>query len=162
MFELAIMQESFVTNATNLLLGLMVLFGTVSGIAIFWAMKARNALAKNPFPNSDWDEKAVKILDDYVLPLFKKGQEVAEATQKQEVKIKQFGEILYGMFPEQAAQIKDKYEVKLVNLQKDIENATQGTVEYNEKVKELEQILSEIRGSVGQGAPLNLTRRDIP
>jgi len=161
MFEL-IMQESFVTNAWNLIVAFMVGLSILSGIAIFWAVKARNALARNPFPNSDWDEKAVKLLDDYILPILQKGQQVAEATQKQEVKIKQFGEILYGMFPEQAAQIKDKYEVKLVNLEKDIENTTKGTVEYNEKLKELEQILSEIRGSVGQGAPLNLTRRDIP
>jgi protein-disulfide isomerase len=159
MFEIAIMQDSFVNNAWGLLSGLMVLFTVVSTIAIFWANKVKNGLKNSKNANA---QKVVAIIDDYILPVLKQGQEVAEATQKQEVKAKQFGEILYGMFPEQAAQIKDKYEVKLTNLTADVDKATKGTIEYNDKVKQLEQLLEEMKAQVGQPAPINLTRSAIP
>ena len=153
MFEIAIMQDSFVNNGWALIQGLMVAFMVISGIAIFWANKVKNALKNSTNANA---QKIVKIIDDYVLPVLKQGQDVAEATQKQEVKAKQFGEILYGMFPEQAAQIKNKYEVKLVNLTADVDKATKGTVMYDEKVKALEALLEEMKGSISGGAPINL------
>ena len=156
------MQDSFVNNVWGLLSGLMVLFTVVSTIAIFWANKVKNALKNSRNQNA---QKVVAIIDDYILPVLKQGQDVAAATQKQEVKAKQFGEILYGMFPEQAAQIKDKYEVKLVNLTADVEKAKQGTVEYDQKVKQLEQLLEDMKAQVGQPAPLNLDptkRTEIP
>jgi hypothetical protein len=158
MLEL-IMQDSFINNSWALLSGLMVAFMAISTIAVFWANKVRNALKNNKNVNA---QKIVHVIDDYVLPILKQGQDVAEATQKQEVKAKQFGEILYGMFPEQAAQIKDKYEVKLTNLTADVDKATKGTELYNEKVKQLEALLEEMKGSIGSGAPMDLTRRDIP
>ena len=65
------------------------------------------------------------------------------------------------MFPEQAAEIKNKYEVKLVNLTKDVDTATKGTVMYDEKLKALEALITEMKGSIGAGVPVNLnpTRR---
>jgi flagellar motility protein MotE (MotC chaperone) len=159
MFEIAIMQESFVSNSWGLIAGIMSAFMIISGIAVFWANKVRGALKNSTNENA---QKIVSVIDDYVLPILKQGQETVEATQKQEVKAKQFGEILYGMFPEKAAEIKDKYEVKLVNLTHDVDKAVQGTVMYDDKLKALEQLLEEMKGSIGGGAPVNLTRRDIP
>lgn len=148
------MQDTFVNNSWALIQGLMVAFMAISGIAVFWANKVRNGLKNSTNANA---QKIVHVIDDYVLPILKQGQDVAEATQKQEVKAKQFGEILYGMFPEQAAQIKDKYEVKLVNLTADVDKATKGTMEYNEKVKQLEALLEEMKGSIATtGVPVNL------
>jgi flagellar motility protein MotE (MotC chaperone) len=153
MFELVILQDSFVNNAWGLMTGVMSAFMIISGIAIFWANKVKNGLKNSTNANA---QKIVGIIDNYVLPILKQGQETVEATQKQEVKAKQFGEILYGMFPEQAAQIKDKYEVKLVNLTADVDKATKGTVEYNEKVKSLEALLEEMKGSIGSGVPVTV------
>ena len=83
MFELVIMEESFVNNSWALIQGLMVAFMVISGIAVFWANKVRNGLKNSTNANA---QKIVHVIDDYVLPILKQGQDVAEATQKQEVK----------------------------------------------------------------------------
>ena len=152
-FEIAILQDSFVNNSWGLISGIMGAFMVISGIAVFWANKVRNGLKNSTNANA---QKIVGIIDNYVLPILKQGQDVAQATQKQEVKAKQFGEILYGMFPEQAAQIKDKFEVKLTNLTADVDKATKGTVMYDEKLKALEALIAEMKASIGAGVPVNL------
>ena len=72
MFEIAILQDSFVNNGWALLQGLMVAFMTISGIAIFWANKVKNGLKNSTNANA---QKIVHVIDDYVLPILKQGQE---------------------------------------------------------------------------------------
>jgi len=108
-------------------------------ILVFWVKKVRGVV-KN--------DKLANILDQYVLPILAQGQQVAEATKNQEVKIKQFGEIIFDSLPDKGASINDKYAVKLANLQKDVESAVKGTVVYDEKLKALEALVDEIKGGI--------------
>lgn len=152
MFE-HLLLESFIDNSWALIAGISTAAITVSGIAVFWVKKTRDAMANNPFPNSDVDEKIVNVIDKYVLPILGQAKDTAEATLNQEVKAKQFGEILYGMFPEKAAQIKDKTEVKLVNLTSDVNKATGNVVAFDDKLRQLEQLVEEMKSGTS-GAPV--------
>lgn len=144
MFEL-ILQNSFVDASWNAIAAITTIFTVVSGIAIFWVNKLRTKLRTSGNENA---KKILGVLDNYVVPILEQGEKVAEATARQEVKAKQFGEILYNTMGDKADEIKDKYEVKLVNLAKDVNEANANTVAYNNKIKELEQLLSEIKADV--------------
>ena len=129
MFEF-IMQGTFVDSIVGLLVAIMVAFGVISTFAIFWAKKAKAiALAKGNTKLAELADKIISVLED--------GQKIAVATQNQEVKIKQFGEILYQFMGPKADEIRDKYQVRIDQLTKDVQDA-QKTVE--ERQKSLEQL----------------------
>ena len=141
MFEL-ILQNSFVDTIWGTITAVTIGISTVSGLVVFWVKKLRDRLQNSKNENA---KKLLEIFDGYVIPLLEEGEKVAEITARQEVKAKQFGEILYDTMGEKANEIRDKYEVKLVNLTKDVTSATQGTVAYHEKLKAMEALLEEIR-----------------
>lgn len=124
----------------------------VSAIAIFWVNKVRNALKNS---KNDSAKKVVAVIDDYILPILKQGQETVEATQKQEVKAKQFGEILYDFMGPKANEIKDKYQVKLTNLTADVDKAVDTSVVYNEKLKAMEALVEEMKSQYGKEPPVD-------
>jgi uncharacterized integral membrane protein len=137
--------SSFVNASFNTILGITVFISALSGIVLWWVNKLRSVLANSKNENA---KKLLRVFDDYLVPALEQGKKVAEITQKQEVKAKQLGEILYGFMGEKANEIKDKYEVKLVNLTADVDKATKGTIAYDTKLRQLEQLVEEIRGEV--------------
>lgn len=139
-----VMQQSFVDTVWGTIIAIMSIFTVVSGIAIFWAQKAKARLAQSNNANA---KKIAGVLDQ-VIGALETGQQFVEATKKQEVKAKQFGEILYGVMGPKADEIRDKYEVQLKNLTADVQKAERGTAEYNEKIKALYGLLEEIGGGV--------------
>jgi hypothetical protein len=144
MFEL-ILQNSFVDTVWGTITAVTIAFTTVSGIAIYWTKKVRDRLVNSKSENA---KKLLDVLDNYVIPALQQGEKVAEVTARQEVKAKQFGEILYTFMGDKADEIKDKYEVKLSNLSKDVDDAMIGTVEYNTRIQELEKLLAEIKADI--------------
>ena len=144
MFEL-ILQNSFVDTVWGSIAAITTGVTVFSGLVIFWVKKLRDRLAGAKSENA---KKLLEVLDGYVIPALQQGEKVAEITARQEVKAKQFGEILYEFMGDKADEIKDKYEVKLANLSKDVDTAVKGTVEYNNKLQEMEKLLEEIRADI--------------
>ena len=120
----------------------IVAFGVISTFAVFWARKAKAiALARGNQKLADAMDKVIGVLQE--------GQKIADATANQETKLKQFGEILYQFMGPEADKIRDKYQVKLDELTKDIKDTTATAQERQAKMEELyalaEQIQLEIK-----------------
>lgn len=142
MFEL-IMQGTFVDSILGLMTAILVGFGVISTFAIFWAKKAKAiALARG-------NQKAVDAIDK-IIGVLEEGQKFADATAKQEEKLKQFGEILYNFMGPEADKIRDKYQVRLEELTKDVKNTTLAAQERQKKLEELYDLYEQIQGEIGK------------
>lgn len=135
MFEQFLMQNATVDMLWAFIATVIGAATVIIPIVRYWVTKARDsALTK---------ENADAILNK-VLEALEVGEKFVDATKNQEVKIKQLGEIVFESLPDKGAGIRDKLEVKLTALQADIQKATNGTVEYDTKLREIERILAEL------------------
>ena len=136
--------ESYVNSIWGLFLAAAAIFGTISAIAIKIATNVKNRLADNTDENS---KKIVSIIDDFILPIFKTGNEFVEKTKTQEEKIKELAEITYDFMGSKADEIKDKTQVKIEKLTTDVNAANVQAIEYKKKLERAMQLLDELKGN---------------
>ena len=141
MFESMLMQNALSDVVMATLVSILSAAAVIIPIARYWVNKAKDSTLTG--------EKADAFLAK-VLGVLDQGQKVVEATQNQEVKIKQLSEVVFNSLPDKGESIREKYEIKLVNLQRDIDNAVKGTQIYDAKVKEIEALLAEIQAGYKQ------------
>ena len=139
-------EESFVNTVWGTLQAGFAFYTVISGIAIFLALKVRGLLKNS---KAEWAKKLVQVLDHYIIPAFKETDKFVEVTKKQETKIKQLGEILYQFMGPEADKIRDKYSVRLQQLQEDLEQAEVGSIEFKQKLQNFVELLEQIKAEAG-------------
>lgn len=135
MFEHFLMQNAMSDVVIATLISIISAAAVIIPIARYWVKKAMDSTLTGP----DADKLLQKVLG-----VLDEGAKVVDATKNQEVKIKQLSEVVFNSLPDKGESIRDKYAIKLVNLQKDIDSAVKGTVEYDAKLKEVEALVAEI------------------
>lgn len=134
-------ENTIIQTGWGLVTAVATAFIVMGGFIVYWAKKVRDIAEKKG------NKRLVQVIDDYIIPLFTKGAEVAQTTLNQEVKIKQAAEVLFNSLPDKGASIRDKYEIRLVELTKDVEAAKGDAEEYQAKLLELEKLTSEIKAA---------------
>ena len=146
MFDSLLLQitgQAVVTSAWNFFDAIALLFMTVSGIALFLALKLQKVLQNSTNPKA----KALdKILNEYVIPLLGTGREFVQHTKTQEGEIKQIGEILFAFMGDAANKITDKQLVQLETLRQNILKMNTQSVDYDKKLQELFVLIEKLRG----------------
>lgn len=145
MLELILAQitgQSFVDSAWSIIDSLLLLFMAVSTIALGAVAFLRKKLINS---QNESAKQIVNTIDEYVIPILQSGQNIALSTKNQEIKIKQIGEILYEFMGERANEIKDKYQVKLDNLNADIQKTSATAIAYNEKLNKLYELIESLK-----------------
>ena len=89
-------------------------------------------------------QKAGTFIENYVVPVLEEGAKVAEKTQGQEEKLKQFGQVLYGFMGDKANEITNKDAIKLDALHHDVTIADGDTKEYHDKIIRLQTMAKEL------------------
>lgn len=136
MFESFLMQNAMSDVAIATLMSILGAAAVIIPIARYWVKKAQDSTLTGP----DADKFLQRVLD-----VLDQGKQFVDATKNQEAKIKQLSEVVFDSLPDKGASIHDKYAIKLVQLQKDLDAAVKGTVEYDAKLKEVEALVTEIR-----------------
>ncbi len=152
MFENFLMQtgsEAFVNSAWGLFLAIAAIFATISGIAIKIATNIKNKLKDS---NNEQHKKIVSIIDDYVLPILDTGNDFVVKTKDQEVKLKEFGQILYNFMGPEADKITEKPKVKIDNLTADVTSANIKADDYRIKLERLMELMGELKGEPAAAA----------
>ena len=162
MFDNLIMQasqgaEAFVNSAWGLFIAFALIFGTISGIAIKIATKVKERLSLS---NTEQSKKIVSLIDDYVLPILETGNDFVGKTKDQEVKLKEFGQILYEFMGPAADQITEKPKVTIDKLTTDVTAANVQAEEYRKKLERLMALMSELKGEPTQ--PIAEAKMKVP
>ena len=146
MFDSLLLQitgQAVVTSAWNFFDAIALLFMTVSGIALFLALKLKKVLENSTNPKAKALEK---ILNEYVIPMLGTGREFIQNTKTQEGEIKQIGEILYSFMGSAADKITDKELVQLETLRQNILKMNTSASDYDKKLQELLILIEKLRG----------------
>ena len=138
--------KSFVDTVYGTLQAGFAFYTVVSGVAIFLAIQLRNALKNS---KAEWAKKLVTFLEGYLIPAFQKGDQFVQTTKNQETKILQMGQILYDFMGPAADKIKDKYQVRITQMEKDLMAATVDAKQYQSKIVEFVDLINQLRGEAG-------------
>ena len=135
MFEAFLMQNALSDVVVATIFSVLAAAAVIIPIARYWVTKARDSAITNP--------KVDEFLNK-VLGVLEQGQQFVDKTKNQEIKIKQLSEVVFNSLPDKGESIREKYAIRLEQLQADIDKAVKGTVEYDAKLKEVEALLGEI------------------
>ena len=128
-------------SGAQLLQTIVITVSTVSGMgaAIFVKIKGSMKTSERAAV-----QKAGNFIENYVVPVLEEGAKVAEKTQGQEEKLKQFGQVLYDFMGPKANDISGKPDIRLDALHHDVTIADGDTKEYHEKVIRLQTMAKEL------------------
>ena len=128
-------------SGAQLLQTIVITVSTVSGMgaAIFVKIKGSMKTSERAAV-----QKAGNFIENYVVPVLEEGAKVAEKTQGQEEKLKQFGQVLYDFMGPKANDISGKPDIRLDALHHDVTIADGDTKEYHDKIIRLQTMAKEL------------------
>ena len=130
-----------ISESAHFIQTVVITVSTVSGMGAAIFVKIKGSMKNSERAAI---QKAGNFIESYVVPVLEEGAKVAEKTQGQEEKLKQFGQVLYDFMGDKANEIRGKEAIKLDALHHDVTIADGDTKEYHDKIIRLQTMAKEL------------------